>query len=147
MITREMLKRVLADAPLPHTAGEDAMGRAPIVASNGRMLGWAASRSTNWRAVAELWANAPETIQKLYTTIDDLHERISKTDNDRDELSTALHYAVRDEERYRAALVSIRTFCQSGTWEHGRDGDESGVWVTCEGRHTVEAMVEEVLGA
>lgn len=107
MITRELLRGILTDAPLPHTAGEDVMGRAPVVASNGRLLGWVASRSTNWRAVAEFWGTAAETIQALYKTIDSLYERIGKTDDERDQLAIALRYAVDDEARLRAALESI----------------------------------------
>jgi hypothetical protein len=145
MITRELLRHFLASAPLPHTAGEDAMGRAPIVASNGRLLGWAASRSVEWKAVAQMWAKAPETILALYKTIDGLYERIGKTDDERDQMAFALRYAADDAAKYRTALEAIDAFTESPDWEHGSDSDESGSWVTCEGRWRVQAMVRDVL--
>ena len=63
---QDLIQRVRAIAPLPHTAAADPSGeRHVIIGSNGRVLGWVATTSGDWRAVAELWALAPTIIHAL----------------------------------------------------------------------------------
>lgn len=61
----DLVERVTKIAPLPLTVAEPQAGRAVIVGSNGRVLGWVATDNGDWRAVAELWANAPTIIVML----------------------------------------------------------------------------------
>jgi hypothetical protein len=120
---KAVIDRITAIAPPPHTASEYG-DRVVIVGSNGRILGWVATTSGDHKAVAELWSLAPVVIPALTRRITEL------------EL---------DRERYRDALIAIRDHCRHGKWEHRLDGDESGTWVTCEERGTIETMAEEAL--
>lgn len=62
----DLIKHITAAAPLPHTAAaHESAGRSVIVASNGRVLGWVATRSGNWRTIADLWTSAVETLDIL----------------------------------------------------------------------------------
>lgn len=120
---KTLIDRITAIAPPPHTAS-DYGDRVVIVGSNGRILGWVATTSGDHKAVAELWSLAPTVIQAMARRVTEL------------EL---------DRERYRDTLIAIRDHCRNGRWEHGLDSDESGTWVTCEERGTIEAMAEEAL--
>jgi hypothetical protein len=62
---QDIIKRVQAIAPPPHTVAAPMDDRAVIVGSNGRVLGWVATTSGDWRAVAELWTLAPTIVQAV----------------------------------------------------------------------------------
>lgn len=121
----DLIRRVLLIAPLPHTADHNPQrDRSVIVGSNGRVLGWVATMSGDWRAVAELWTSAPVVIKALTQRIIDLEAQ---------------------NTRYHDALKTIHDYCDDGDWLHGVDGDDNGSWYTCDGRYAVEAMASDAL--
>lgn len=121
----DLIRRVLLIAPLPHTADHNPQhDRSVIVGSNGRVLGWVATMSGDWRAVAELWTSAPVVIKAMTQRIVELEDQNS---------------------RYHDALKAIHAYCNDGDWMHEDIIADDGWHIDCHGRYAVEAMAADVL--
>lgn len=53
---------------------------------------------------------------------------------------------VQERDTYKAMLVQIADYCDDGdNWPHGMDGDDTGSWITCDGRFSVQQMAQEAV--
>lgn len=75
---KTLIDRVTAIAPLPHTASVPNGDQVVIIGSNGRILGWVATTSGDYKAVAELWRLAPTVIQALTRRVMELEAELDE---------------------------------------------------------------------